>query len=214
MTPNSTEQPFGPETHAPLAHNEGIANLAKINQLSESFDYKGSPNRSIYELIMRLSNGRPNLNQIRLVINTAHDMELLSDQFSSSQLSIFRDIGDNAVTSREHQADLEATPLWKLVIQRAEQFEEDANTFGAENPYGDPETLWRDLANLYGFSLDTTFSSIDSTIRGETNENEALAPDEQFYTAPVWASHDMLSDEQRPNGVVGFGKGATDNAGW
>ena len=133
----------------------------------------------------------------------AHQYGLLSDQFGSNQLAIFRNIGDNSLEWNGGKgagaAQLLDEPLWKRIVTEAEA-----------NPiiYGDPDTLWEDISHIYGFDLDTTFNSVAAAVKRENDENidNDIPLNEQLYTAPVWASYDMFSDEQMPPGS-GYGKG-------
>jgi hypothetical protein len=173
----------------------------KIADISAVLGYEGPANRSLYELAMRMTEGKPDARKISRVVQLAHEYGLISDQFSSNQLAIFRNIGDNSLEwNGGRDTEILDQPLWQRIVAEAEA-----------NPiiYGDPDTLWKDISQIYGFDLDTTFNSVANSVKQE-NEiniiNHDLSPNERLYTAPVWASYDMFSDEQMPPGTA-YGKG-------
>lgn len=186
----------GEHKHDNTEYTEKVADIAAI------LGYEGPENRSLYELAMRMTEGRPDVRKISRVVRMAHQYGLLSDQFGSNQLAIFRNIGDNSPEwngGKGAGAQLLDEPLWKRIVAEAEA-----------NPmiYGDPDTLWEDISRVYGFDLNTTFNSVAAAVKQENDENidSGLPANERLYTAPVWASYDMFSDEQMPPGS-GYGKG-------
>jgi len=170
--------------------------LDKVADISAILGYEGPANRSLYELAMRMTEGKPDVRKISRVVRVAHEYGLLSDQFSSNQLTIFRNIGDNSLEwEGGRSTEMLDEPLWRRVVAEAEA-----------NPiiYGDPDTLWKDVSHIYGFNLDTTFNSVANAVKQENDENinNNLSANEKLYTAPVWASYDMFSDEQMPPGTA------------
>ena len=176
--------------------------LKDVAAIAEEVGYEGLPNRSLYELAMRMTGGRPEIGTIRQIAKLAHERGLLSDQFGSNQLGIFRAIGDNShdyEIGGEVKEKVLTEPLWKRIVREAEEM---------PVVYGDPDVLWTDIANLYGFDLETTFNSATAAAEKEARESydNKISTHERQYSAPVFASYDMFSDEQRAPGE-GFGKG-------
>ncbi|HVQ43513.1 MAG TPA: hypothetical protein VMT30_00925 [Candidatus Saccharimonadia bacterium] len=196
--------PEAPSEHPPvtaqeLDHSQDADRaryLDAVAQIGAELGYQGPPNHSPYELAMRLTGGNAEISTIRRVARAAHDRGMLSDQFSSSQLAIFRLVGDAAPDWGERKAEIRQTPLWQRIVARAEK-----------EPifFGDPDILWKDIATLYGLDLTTTFDSLDQSIKAETNEDNAqgLPPNRRHYTPPLFNAYDLFSDEQ--NGA-GFGR--------
>ena len=194
----TTEADKIPEGHE---RSEGSAEyMDKVADIAAILEYEGPANRSLYELAMRMADGKPDLRKIRRVVRLAHEYGLISDQFGSNQLSIFRNIGDNSHEwNGGRGTEILEEPLWKRVVAEAET---------APIIYGDPDILWKDISHIYGFDLNTTFSSVATAVKQENDVNidNNIPTDERFYTAPVWASYDMFSDEQMPPGAA-YGKG-------
>lgn len=174
--------------------------MDKVADIAAIVGYEGPANRSLYELAMRMTEGKPDLRKIRRVVRVAHEYGLVSDQFGSNQLSIFRNIGDNSYEwNGGRGTGVLEEPLWKRVVAEAETM---------PVIYGDPDTLWEDISHIYGFDLNTTFSSVAKAVEQENDVNidNNIPANERLYTPHVWASYDMFSDEQMPPGAA-YGKG-------
>jgi hypothetical protein len=196
-----TNELLGPSTEATKASSEheqasDAEYMDKVADISAILGYEGPANRSLYELAMRMTGEKPDVHKISRVVRLAHEYGLISDQFSSNQLSIFRNIGDNSLEwNGGRGTEVLDQPLWERIVAEAEA-----------NPviYGDPDTLWKDISQIYGFDLDTTFNSVASAVKQENDKNidNNLPANERLYTAPAWASYDMFSDEQMPPGAA------------
>lgn len=184
--------------------------LDRVADVASRLGYEGPQNRSLYELAMRMTGGQPEPDTVRDVVRTAHEAGLISDEFNSSKLTIFRHIGDNSMEiargGRPEEDIVRNEPLWQRVVNEAGQMFELMPAI-----YGDPDTLWADISCLYGFTLEDTFNTVAQREKEEIASNSLklkrgeLTPNTALYTASIWACHDNFSTEQLP--VDAYGKG-------